>query len=75
LPDLLAAAEAICHDYGFRRRASHRRQQHALADRLRYSELVALESEWPGHSTAARIRALQLRSHAAQQRFLIVHFH
>jgi hypothetical protein len=66
LPDLFAAAEAICHDYGFRRRASDRRQQHALADRLRYCELVALESEWPGHSTAARIRALQLHSHAAQ---------
>src|ERR1700675_3589491 len=75
LPDLLAAAEAICHDDGFGRRASDRWQQHTFTDRLRYRELVALKSEWPGHSATARIRTLQFHSHAAQQRFLIVHLH
>ena len=67
LPDLLAAAEAICHDDGFGRRASDRRQQHTFTDRLRYRELVALKSEWSGHATAARIRTLQIGSHAPQQ--------
>jgi hypothetical protein len=75
LPDLLAAAEAICHDDGFGPRASDCWQQHTLADRLRDRELVALKSEWSGHTTAARIGALQLSSHVAQQRLLIVHFH
>src|SRR5229473_3672974 len=60
LPDLLAATEPICHDDGFGRRPSHRRQQHPLAYRLRDRELIALESEWPGHSAAARIGTVQL---------------
>ena len=66
LPYLLAAAEAICHDYGLGRRPSDRWQQHALTDRLRDRELVALKSEWSSHSATARIGTLQLHSHVPQ---------
>jgi hypothetical protein len=66
LPNLLAAAEAIRHDYCFRRGASHSGQQDALSYRLRDGVLVSFKPKGSGHSTAARIRTLYFGFHAAQ---------
>ena len=56
LPDLLAAAEAICHDDGFGRRASDRWQQHTFTDRLRYRGPASPQQPASGHSRSTPMR-------------------
>src|SRR5580693_7214275 len=75
LEDLLATTKTIRHNQCVLLGAPHSRQEYALADCLRYDELVPLESERSGHPATARIQRLQFTSGLSQQRFFIIHLH
>src|SRR5438094_3621 len=62
LEDLFAATKAVSHDDGCFVRGADGRQQHALPDLLRDSELLPFVSEGACHATASRSRIMAARS-------------
>src|ERR1017187_3739315 len=73
LADLLAATEAVADQQVAFAGSAHRRQKHALGQRLRYLELVAFESEGSSHAAAAGVKQLHLGAGGTQKLHLVLH--
>jgi hypothetical protein len=75
LRDLLAAAEAVGDEDGFRRGGADGGEKYALAESLRDGELIALETEGAGHAATARVEELHVGTGTAEDRNLVGHLH
>src|SRR5689334_3891811 len=75
LSDLLTTAKPISDDQGFLVCLTYRWKEHTLTSFERDIVVIFLEAKGPSHTTATRVKHLEIKAELSEDGLFIIHFH